>query len=168
MPPSRHAATDTDTHRTCSSCSTPRPFSDYAPSKTGYAGLESRCRDCTRSASRASRLMSMYGITEDDYQRMFEAQDGRCFVCGFRPKSIPLAVDHDHASGLVRGLLCSKGGVGCNGTLGMFRDNIEVFRRFVAYLEKPPAPEALGREHRLTTAQEQRHKRGRRSRVTRR
>ena len=168
MATSKHAETDTATHRTCSSCSTPKPFAFYAPSKTGYAGFESRCRDCSKSAARSSRLMSMYGITEDDYQRMFESQGGRCFVCGFRPKTIPLAVDHDHKTGLVRGLLCSKGGVGCNGTLGMFKDNVEIFRRFVEYLETPPAPEAMGREHRLTDEQEQRHKRGRRSRVTRR
>lgn len=168
MAPSRHAATDTDTHRTCSACETTKPFADFPTSASGYAGYSSRCRDCTREASRASRLGTMFGLTEDDYQRMLKAQDGRCYVCGFKPRKTRLAVDHDHETGLVRGLLCAKQGVGCNGTLGFFRDNIEVFRRFVAYLESPPAVEALGREHRLTPDQEARHKRSRRSRVTRR
>lgn len=109
----------------------------------------------------------MFGLSEDDYQRMLDAQGGRCFVCGNRPRKTRLAVDHDHASGLVRGLLCPNSR--CNDVLGIYKDNIDVFRRFVLYLEQPPAVEALGREHRLTPEQEARHKkrRGRRARFTR-
>jgi hypothetical protein len=166
MTTSRHAATDTATTRVCSACDTPKLFVEFPTSKTGYAGYSSRCRECTRAASRASRLSNMYGLSEADYQRMFEAQGGRCYVCGNRPRKTRLAVDHDHETGLIRGLLCPVSR--CNDVLGIYRDNVEVFRRFVAYLEAPPAPDALGREHRVTPEQEQRHRKARRSRVTRR
>jgi hypothetical protein len=108
----------------------------------------------------------MYGLTEDDYQRMLEAQGGRCFVCGNRPRKVRLAIDHDHETGMIRGLLCPVSR--CNEVLGMYKDNVDVFRRFVAYLEEPPAPAALGREHHLTEEQELRHRRGRRGRFIRR
>lgn len=161
---SKHAETDTATHRVCSACNTSQPFTNYPRSKTGYAGYASRCRECTRDASRASRLQHMYSLTEDDYQTMLTAQGGRCAICGNRPRKVRLSVDHDHASLTVRGLLCAR----CNDTLGVYRDQIEVFQRFVQYLETPPAVEALGREHKITPEQEARHKRSRRSRVTRR
>lgn len=47
-----------------------------------------------------------YGINEDQYRAMFAAQDGRCAICARRPRRRRLAVDHDHNTGQVRGLLC--------------------------------------------------------------
>lgn len=47
-----------------------------------------------------------YGITEAQYKEMFDAQDGRCAICGRKPVRRRLAVDHDHNTGKVRGLLC--------------------------------------------------------------
>lgn len=51
-----------------------------------------------------------YGVTEQAYKAMLEAQDGRCAICARVPRARRLAVDHDHNTGQVRGLLC----YGCN------------------------------------------------------
>mgnify|MGYP001561248016 CR=1 FL=1 len=58
----------------------------------------------------------LYGLTLDEYEVMFQGQQGRCFVCGAPPKTRRLAVDHSHATGKVRALLCPS----CNLALGRF------------------------------------------------
>lgn len=71
------------------------------------------------------------------------AQSGVCAICGpwtgrnGRTKS--LAVDHDHRTGKVRGLLCSD----CNRILGVWRDNPAVFERAARYLVCPPSDGVL-------------------------
>ncbi|GGP31473.1 hypothetical protein GCM10010501_72640 [Streptomyces libani subsp. rufus] len=88
----------------------------------------------------ASDVKSRYGITAEDYEALLEAQGGACAICrepcttGNR-----LSVDHDHeccpgrrsCGKCIRGLLCTR----CNPGIGYFRDNVELLRRAVAYLE---------------------------------
>jgi len=57
---------------------------------------------------RNNYLLKKYGITEDDYQALLQKQKGLCGCCG-RPASVfkrRLALDHDHSTGEIRGLLC--------------------------------------------------------------
>ena len=63
---------------------------------------------------------------------MLGAQNGRCAICG-RPETEAggLAVDHCHATGKVRGLLCTL----CNTALGKFRDRTDILRAAIRYLE---------------------------------
>lgn len=56
--------------------------------------------------ARDLRLQRLYGITAAQYDEMLEAQDGKCAVCRKPPGKQRLNVDHDHKTGLVRGLLC--------------------------------------------------------------
>ena len=76
-----------------------------------------------------------YGVTHDDYAAMVVAQGGRCASCGTTPPAFPdrkrLVVDHDHTTGIVRGLLCP----GCNIGVGHLRDNPTTIRQAAAYLE---------------------------------
>lgn len=65
-------------------------------------------------------------------------QGGRCAICRREPEQgRRLAVDHDHATGEVRGLLCKA----CNTALGMFRDDVASLARAIGYLADPPARE---------------------------
>jgi hypothetical protein len=66
------------------------------------------------------------------YDQMVAEQDGRCLICGAKPGRIALAVDHDHETGRVRGLLCRS----CNQGLGHFRDDPDLLRSAAAYLER--------------------------------
>ena len=63
-------------------------------------------KGASHSKTRARRLMTLYGITLAQYASMLKRQGGRCAICGRPPKRRNLDVDHDHATGRVRGLLC--------------------------------------------------------------
>ena len=88
-----------------------------------------RWQENNRAKMRSSILKTRYNLTVDEYQRMFDEQAGRCTICG---DAGPLVVDHKHdESRRVRSLLCVR----CNSGLGFFRENIEVMRAAIAYLE---------------------------------
>ncbi len=87
-----------------------------------------------------STLRRNYGLTIEDYQSLYEAQGGRCKVCGIPRKSRleidahrndVLHVDHSHKTGKVRGLLCRS----CNHGLGCMKDDPSVLRAAAEYLE---------------------------------
>jgi len=64
-------------------------------------------------------LQRRYDIGLGDYDDMWKAQGGVCKICGQAEKKRRLAVDHDHETGKIRGLLCTN----CNMGLGHFKDN---------------------------------------------
>ncbi len=74
-----------------------------------------------------------FGIGLLEYEAMSKAQDGKCKLCGReeRTKQRRLAIDHCHETLKVRGLLCHH----CNTGLGNFKDDIELLRNAIAYLE---------------------------------
>lgn len=79
------------------------------------------------------RISKTYGITKEQYDQMLREQKGVCIICGNTNKSkIRLAVDHDHKTGKVRGLLCSR----CNVALGLVGDDIIVLQEMISYLDK--------------------------------
>lgn len=80
-------------------------------------------------------LRAKYGITPEDHARMLAEQNGGCAICGVTEpggsaKRFP--VDHCHATGAVRGLLCSR----CNRLLGAACDKIETLQAAIAYLSR--------------------------------
>jgi hypothetical protein len=79
--------------------------------------------------ARAYQIKSLYGITVEQYDAMFEAQGGICAICG-RPGDGPLRVDHDHETNEVRGLLCH----GCNVAIGLMGDDPDRLIAAVAYI----------------------------------
>ncbi len=87
----------------------------------------------------ATRLSTLYGLTVAQYTEMIEAQTNICAICGEPPgtskagKPQRLAIDHDHASGQVRGLLCGP----CNQALGLFRDRTDRMLSALEYLLGP-------------------------------
>lgn len=89
--------------------------------------MRMRCRDLRRK----------YGITAKAYAKLWQAQGGLCAICN-QPEVTTLAngivqslaVDHDHATGKVRGLLCRA----CNTGLGLFQDNTARMLDAVKYL----------------------------------
>lgn len=72
------------------------------------------------------------GLRADDYDRLLASQNGACAVC-LAPAiefSKRLAIDHDHQTGIIRGLLCIR----CNVALGYVKDNTTILHRLIEYL----------------------------------
>lgn len=76
---------------------------------------------------RATMLAWRYGISPEDYDRMLEAQHGRCLFCNLEHSADkPLVVDHNHSTGEVRGLLCRS----CNACLGWYENHRNLVKEY--------------------------------------
>lgn len=82
---------------------------------------------------RKCNLKRMYGLTLEDYDQMFEQQNGVCAVCGgLATGGKRLVVDHCHITGKIRGLLCGN----CNIGIGNMQDNVDILAQAIIYLNK--------------------------------
>lgn len=84
---------------------------------------------------RRARLLRKYGLTAEDYDALLIKQNYGCAICGSRKGDSRyhlLHVDHDHVTGLVRGLLCFD----CNRGLGCFSDSPELLKQADKYLQR--------------------------------
>lgn len=92
--------------------------------------------------ARRARLLRLYNITPEEYEIILAFQKGVCAICERPPTKTRLAVDHDHATGLTRGLVHWP----CNSALAKLAD--EATRAYNAwlYLSDPPATKALGEQ----------------------
>ena len=70
-----------------------------------------------------------YGLSNAEFNELRIAQEGKCGICYL---DLPLSVDHDHATGFVRGLLCSN----CNIGIGNLRDDPRLLLSAVHYLDQ--------------------------------
>lgn len=88
-----------------------------------------------------THLMAKFGVSLDRYNEMLEAQNHRCAICGEAEtatrhgKVKMLAVDHDHATGAIRDLLCSD----CNTGIGKLKDRAEILDKAAAYIRRHSA-----------------------------
>ena len=129
---------------TCSRCGEEKPETGFYKSKTPK-GRDSWCISCRLAYHKARRLRlrdsdswkrqqrardlkRRYGISEEQYEALYTAQQGRCAVCGDSFER--LFVDHNHETEQVRGLLCNP----CNGGVGAFKDSPERLVAAAAYL----------------------------------
>lgn len=141
------------TERKCTKCGETKPFSAFTLRRSGRPS--SWCRPCTNEAIRAySRTATgaarkkaaqdaynarnpdyqvgyRYGLKPGEFTRMLEDQDGLCAIC-HQPSEKTLHVDHDHASGAVRELLCSA----CNLGIGKFKDDPALLRAAADYIDR--------------------------------
>lgn len=132
----------------------------YGPDNWGWAPVwnaevarkyHSKRRADDPDMHREYHFRRQYGITVSDYDAMLRAQNDQCAICGakesrFWKKGVSpvprlLAVDHDHVTGAVRGLLCGD----CNVGMGAFRDDPFLVMRAAQYLfsHKMPRPAPL-------------------------
>lgn len=124
--------------RVCGSCGQEKPVGQYR-------GGSKRCKACVSSEGRRKRAVPssrrtardrsyqrLYGITLAEYERMARRQRWRCAVCDRKayPAGSRLVVDHNHATGEVRGLLCQP----CNSALGLMGEKAERLVSAARYL----------------------------------
>jgi hypothetical protein len=131
--------------KTCNKCGCRLPLSAFCHDRCiKGSGLRSICRECSntagrnyrtvhRSSVRNSKLKKLYGITANDYSALLIQQKSVCAICKEQCKTGRyLAVDHDHKTGKVRGLLCVR----CNNAIGFLKDSITLLRNAADYLEQ--------------------------------
>lgn len=94
-----------------------------------------KCRACQHEGSKRRFRHHLYGLTLEQYEFLLREQRGRCAICGTeRNGEVALAVDHDHSTGRVRGILCDP----CNIGIGGFHDDSALLRAAITYLQRPP------------------------------
>ncbi len=85
-----------------------------------------------RGNLRRSSLQRKYGISVEDYDCLLQFQGGGCAICKqTETKKKRLAVDHDHSTGKIRGLLCTR----CNTAIGLLKDSIVLCENAAGYLK---------------------------------
>ncbi len=99
----------------------------------------SRCHACASRARHRSYVEREYGPgTGDLFDRLMEFQGGRCFICQQMPHDKRLAVDHDHITGKVRGLLCAGQEQGCNWNFRKALGDPAMAQRLLDYATRSP------------------------------
>lgn len=144
--------------QTCPKCRETKALSEFQRSHGAgkrRSGRQSYCRECVRAyhrewacrnpdrakanhakwrakrreVTREKRLLKEYGVTLEWYRTQAALQGGQCAICS---KVASLDIDHDHATGAVRGLLCRQ----CNHGIGLFGDSPERLAAAIDYLMK--------------------------------
>lgn len=129
-----------DGKKPCSRCKQNLPVAQFRVMLSSASGLTPACVECMdfeppvgnqtpgRRPAKDSVLWTKYGIRQEDYDRMYEEQEGRCRICSTHHDI--LCVDHSHITKKVRGLLCRE----CNFGLGKFADDLNRLLAAAAYL----------------------------------
>lgn len=93
--------------------------------------IDPACTERLARRKRCSIIKAKYGVTCEIYDAILASQQGGCAICGIKPGNRRLAIDHDHATGRVRGILCSN----CNQGIGHLRDTPALLYSAAQYLE---------------------------------
>jgi len=143
--------------RYCPRCTRVLPL-DYFSHTRGKKNNAPHCKDCCNDMSakrrlteesklnrreyyqkrketlKNSKLLRQYGISLAKYRELLDKQNGKCIICGKTAidNKKDLAVDHDHKTGKIRGLLCNN----CNVAVGFMQDNPDLALGINAYLKE--------------------------------
>ena len=139
--------------RCCSVCNLEKPLLDFPESgkKNDKMYYRSLCKSCyslkqipiskeyrdinkerVNQYHRKNKMKTRYGITVEEYDRLFLKQEGKCKICGTTDTSPNknFAVDHCHTTKVIRGLLCGA----CNKALGLMQDDVTRLTSAIQYL----------------------------------
>lgn len=135
----------------CNLCLETKDYSLFSTAKYGKDGYRTKCKACLAkiksenyhkkkeaglydsALNKHHCLKKLYGIGIEEYNKMLAAQDNKCAICkqpedNFKRK---LCVDHNHVTGVVRGLLCHH----CNTAIGLLKEDVNIFKTSLEYLE---------------------------------
>jgi len=124
-------STDFGTRNRCKTCRTAQSRDRWARDAALREATAERKRNWRRAnpdKARAEDRRNNYGVLEPEFRAMLAAQENRCAICR---SADPNCVDHCHATGRFRGVLCRR----CNAGLGQFRDEPALMRAAARYVE---------------------------------
>ncbi len=137
--------------KVCSKCNLKQDLSSFIEkeykTKEGISScIYNVCKSCDNKRNKISRLKE-FSLDESFYNLLLLLQSNKCLICHEEEPKIDkrtgkrrnLAIDHDHNTGRFRGLLCSR----CNIGLGLFKENINILKAALYYLERPIIQEKL-------------------------
>lgn len=144
----------------CRDCKTEKPNSFFVRNKVCKDGIDTLCTSYNRERVKKWRianpekrkiqqqkesdpnkiynirkhLKNSYGLTIEDYDNMYNEQQGCCLICKIHQSEInkKFHVDHCHSTDKIRGLLCPD----CNHLLGFAKDNTEILKNAIDYLQR--------------------------------
>jgi DNA-directed RNA polymerase subunit RPC12/RpoP len=133
------------THKKCPKCGVRKERSEYWNDASRPDGITAYCKPCKNEVTikhvnknfqyyknswRAYDLKKKYNLSVDQFEEMMKAQNYKCHICKKSLKKYS-AVDHNHKTRKVRGILCRK----CNLGLGSAKDNVKILKNMIKYLE---------------------------------
>mgnify|MGYP000019251955 FL=1 len=117
------------THKVCKDCGVEKPATKFELFRgTTRAPV---CNQCKTTRRRKIYAHELYGLDRHDFEAMCDSQNNCCAICAKTFTATP-RIDHCHATGAIRGLLCGA----CNSGLGHFRDVPKSLQRAIDYLKK--------------------------------
>ena len=134
----------------CNTCKQNKNNSEFYLKDNSILGLMSQCKKCLLTKQRKQKKLKPFGyqkanwklvgivnpdktiFTDLNYIKLLKVQEEKCAICKKHQSRLKksLVVDHDHKTGIVRGLLCIK----CNSALGFLNDSPAALRRALKYL----------------------------------
>lgn len=138
--------TSSPTRKECKSCGQQKPLTEFYY-HSGKRAYQQPCKECVSIKAKKARdpkeirrknLWQNFKVTPEQFDNWLMEQGHVCAICGnpethtWRGKPRELCVDHDHATGKVRKLLCHK----CNTLIGLAREDVSILLAAVQYLEK--------------------------------
>lgn len=114
----------------CSKCKEEKEYTFFSKNRAMKDGYCNQCKVCERY----STIKSKFGISQEQYQYLLDKQGGKCAICDKTEieEGRSLAVDHDHKTGEIFGLLCFF----CNHRFIGRNRNPERYFRAALYLTK--------------------------------
>jgi hypothetical protein len=125
----------------CMKCKEIKVSTEFSRNRSTKTGFHTYCKPCHArqrreslarnygGSSRHYHLIKRYGIGAAEVDELIRQQGGLCAVCGEREAK---QVDHDHETGVVRGIVCLL----CNAAMGAFHDDPVLIRRAIAYVKE--------------------------------
>ena len=122
----------------CTKCHLTKPLTEFSKDSKHSTGLRSSCKDCDKEGVKGVWLRRVWPSLSREQalierRKLFDLQNGCCAICNRHESEFEtaLAVDHCHLTNKVRGLLCKD----CNFFLGKAKDNIDILKSGIKYLE---------------------------------
>lgn len=127
--PVREVVSAPEGSKFCPGCRQISPLENWHKNATSSDGYASYCKQCRKEQGREGHLRRTFGLATAEYEALVRAQGGMCAIC--RQASVK-HLDHDHATGAIRGGLCGP----CNMGLGQFGDDPIRLIAAARYLQK--------------------------------
>jgi len=132
--------------KVCTKCNIEKDLSEFNKSVRGKFQKRADCKICQSKMARARNkitynsqvkwkwnMKSTFNLTVEDYNILFDKQQGNCAICKRHQTEFKkrLAIDHCHKTNKIRGLLCSS----CNTAIGLLKDDVESLSSAIDYLK---------------------------------